>query len=1213
MRPKLKEKIPEEIAGRFQPLRLLGKGGMGEVWLAHDQVTGEQIAVKTISPEQVRLPIGERHRREFRQLHRLQHPSILKVHDYGCDVDSGCHWFTSEVLRGSMSTDLSGALDLKRWWQLCGGFLRALSFMHRNGWVHGDIKPDNVRLRSVPNDQVLDPVLLDFGLTRREDRPAEEKILGTPHAMAPEQWLGEPPDRRSDVYSAGVMLYHWWTGQFPFHGTAMPLLSGAHLNQECPDPNSIRKGLPFEISELILKMVAKRPDDRPENAGEVLARLSGIIESDVSLAGDNICSLKSQLEYAGAGKAPVDALVNGVIQNLKLGKTPESIFHIHRYSEDRRRILSDSIRELQYRGISVVQLEAHREDPLKQLASRLSPQASEAVVVVRDPGTGSLEWKRLLELDQWKNTKLCWVLSSEVLPGGFFGELRTRPNHIVLNTDTELKTTLTDWLATALPGGQLPQRLLSRLETWGQGKPGMWKRILLGRLRSGELGHDGQRWTWKTSISPPEDRWRQRASREVTCLKLDEQKILQVLAILGAPAPISVVAQLAGISAREFPALISGLISQRWLRMGSDLSWRAAFQADGVLAAMTAEQRRSWHSVAARLQNPSFLDTAVHLLNGGHPLEAAKELEDFRDHPERSMSAGCATVLATVIPALMRFLPETEHPPWWDLLGKVEDSLGQHALRDHAWRMSARFHPVGSFSALRLARWRAHVTRRDGNPKQALGYVEEVSAVKIDFSNPMVVHEAARLAVEYSRIQRCLVRQGLGRLSETDPLEDWVQRCSGPYRSTLIFEQCRRALLKGCRLRAKDLARQGLDLLEGHDVTLKIVEGRCLLARAMDDLSSLIIWSKLFAHLARQANQVEAATAAEIEAMETLQQLGEVSSVRRNIVSLVKQARIECPVQLPRALLISARVQAGWGFIRSAARDIEEALSLEGPAGIVAWEGNLLVAASEWIAGRPQTALKILEAAPPEMAPHEPERIDVHARHAILKSRCVISQGDPSSALFILDSCLTKLRLRGTEKDLISIRNERIVLLESLGQNSMARMEKRRLGQHSQKVSGLDPEPVGSHRARENYRRYKSLMWKSHTCEEKAKLLEVVALDALRLKSQPLSLRLQLDRSHGLSAEEREALARQGWKRAVRLESREGRALVLMFWAQARRDNNDVQGADKLARSAERELDRWVSRAPAGCSRKALGEMLGIHCHAPGQNLGIGGRNTQLL
>ena len=196
---------------------------------------------------------------------------------------------------------------------------------------------------------------------------------------------------------------------------------------------------------------------------------------------------------------------------------------------------------------------------------------------------------------------------------------------------------------------------------------------------------------------------------------------------------------------------------------------------------------------------------------------------------------------------------------------------------------------------------------------------------------------------------------------------------------------------------------------------------------------------------------------------------------------------------------------------------------------------------------------------------------------------------------------------------LIYVRNERSVLLESLGENSMARMEKRRLGQHSQKVSGLDPEPVGSHRARENYRRYKSLMWKSHTCEEKAKLLEVVALDALRLKSQPLSLRLQLDRSHGLSAEEREALARQGWKRAVRLESREGRALVLMFWAQARRDNNDVQGADKLARSAERELDRWVSRAPAGCSRKALGEMLGIHCHAPGQNLGIGGRNTQLL
>ena len=189
---------------------------MGEVWLVKDLVTAEEVALKQISAAQAKTPIGQRLRREFLHLTQLRHPSILRVKNYGQDQGSGATWFSSEVLRGPTSTELSGRLNLFNWCRLATGFLRALAFLHRNGWVHGDIKPDNIRLRKKMDDGPLDPVLLDFGLTRQGHLPAEEKILGTPQSMAPEQWLGQPPDFLSDIYSAGVLLYQWWTGRFPF-------------------------------------------------------------------------------------------------------------------------------------------------------------------------------------------------------------------------------------------------------------------------------------------------------------------------------------------------------------------------------------------------------------------------------------------------------------------------------------------------------------------------------------------------------------------------------------------------------------------------------------------------------------------------------------------------------------------------------------------------------------------------------------------------------------------------------------------------------------------------------------------------------------------------------------------------------------------------------------------------------------------------------------
>ena len=129
---------------RFEAISPLGRGGMGEVWLVRDRKSGELVSLKKIDAEQARSPLGQRLRREFLHLKKLSHPSILRVHDFGVSPKTGETWFTSEVLRGPVSTEIAGQITLQQWWQMSAGFLRALSFMHRNRWVHGDIKPSNI-------------------------------------------------------------------------------------------------------------------------------------------------------------------------------------------------------------------------------------------------------------------------------------------------------------------------------------------------------------------------------------------------------------------------------------------------------------------------------------------------------------------------------------------------------------------------------------------------------------------------------------------------------------------------------------------------------------------------------------------------------------------------------------------------------------------------------------------------------------------------------------------------------------------------------------------------------------------------------------------------------------------------------------------------------------------------------------------------------------
>lgn len=1183
---------------------MLGRGGMGEVWHCRDGLAAEDVALKRVAPEDSCGPIGERHRREFDHLARLRHPSILAVQEYGIDPGDGARWFSSEVLAGPVSTELAGTLSLADWVEMTRKFLRALAFLHRNGWVHGDIKSDNIRLRRPlrPGDSP-DPVLLDFGLCQQQGQPPEEKILGTPHAMPPEQWLGERPDARGDIYSAGVLLYQWWCGHLLFENMDRSRLGKAHLQDDPTPLKQFRGGLPDAAAFIIDKMLKKRPDDRPHDAGEVLASLERVFPSaEGRCVVESESSLMAQLKFPGVG----DELPRLVLdQFLGVKDVGGIVLHLHRREGDRRKITNRVEVELMSRGLPVICVDAATDAPLQDVIRSIPPGSSNVVIQIDDPDSATQMMQQAMQTTDVSDCKLIWWLHCSIAPGGFLGEFLARHSHRVICTDDAISIDLDEWLARALPGATVDSKLHRRLQNWGAGSPSIWERILIGRIVAGDLGHDGRRWIWRESNSLPEDRWRDRVVEQVLHLEQEHRYVLEALAIVGAPATPSEVATVAGIDRGLVPSVISGLVQKHWIRLDGAIHWREPFQAEGVLLAIEPRRRKAMHERASGLPQCDSLDRVRHQMNSGNPEQAALLLQPwFEDEAKRSRDAGR---LASLLTPLVDLLGDHTQGRWADLLGQVEDQLGNAAHRDRAWRVAAQWHPSGTLSAMRLARLRAHTTRRDGDPQQAL----EILDVATD-SSQGPEHEIERerilVAIERSRILRALARRGatsapLLHVEVGEDQQDLVDAA--------LLERCRCALARGARLQAIDLARQVLESPASEFRVCRIVEAQCLRARAMEDLRSLRIWSRWHHHLCFQESRREASIVAGIEAAEASLRLGDGALAHSEVTGLIEQARLHCRGQLPRALLLLARCESGAGWIRAASRCLEEALTLDGSAGIVAWEGNLLVAASEWAAGRPCTARQILDATPVHRAPHEKESVDVHGRHLILESRCAFSMGDPSEALSILDRGITSLRLRGTDRDLAPLRRERARLLERLGQNAMAQTERRRIAAGSIPEPGTDPEPVGHRRARKALDRRKVLL-RRRQHQEAARYLEMAALDALRLRAQPMSILLTLERNNEAAPAEKERIALSAWKRLLKQETREGHAAVLLWWAKAREEAGDDVAGQRLRQAALREVDRWRQHSPAGTRWRELATLLGVADLASGSLSDMGGRSTAL-
>ncbi|MFE1113133.1 Stk1 family PASTA domain-containing Ser/Thr kinase [Streptomyces rochei] len=275
---------PRRLGGRYELGPVLGRGGMAEVYHAHDTRLGRQVAVKTLRADLARDPSFQaRFRREAQSAASLNHPAIVAVYDTGEDyIDNvSIPYIVMEYVDGSTLRELlhSGRKLLpERTLEMTIGILQALEYSHRAGIVHRDIKPANVMLTR--NGQVK---VMDFGIARAMGDSGmtmtqTAAVIGTAQYLSPEQAKGEQVDARSDLYSTGCLLYELLTVRPPFVGDSPVAVAYQHVREEPQAPSVFDPEITPEMDAIVLKALVKDPDYRYQSADEMRADIEACLD-----------------------------------------------------------------------------------------------------------------------------------------------------------------------------------------------------------------------------------------------------------------------------------------------------------------------------------------------------------------------------------------------------------------------------------------------------------------------------------------------------------------------------------------------------------------------------------------------------------------------------------------------------------------------------------------------------------------------------------------------------------------------------------------------------------------------------------------------------------------------------------------------------------------------------------------------------------------------
>jgi eukaryotic-like serine/threonine-protein kinase len=331
--------------GRYRILRRLGAGGMATVYLAEDEELGRRVAIKILSERYANdEAFIERFRREAKSAAGLSHPNVVSIYDRG--EAEGTYYIAMEVIEGRSLKEIiltRGALPVDVAIAFAKQLLEALRYAHRHGIIHRDIKPHNVLVSSEERVKGHEPRLkvTDFGIARHGASQMTEagSIMGTAQYLSPEQARGAPVTAASDLYSASVVLYEMLTGKVPFTGDSAIEIAMKHVNELPKPPSQLRPEVPPELDKIVLRALAKEPEDRYQTAEGFIEDLERV-EAGLPLTHETATAATAILAGAAAGTAATSVLPDGAGQATAPPKRPPPRPPEYDYEErPKRRVL----------------------------------------------------------------------------------------------------------------------------------------------------------------------------------------------------------------------------------------------------------------------------------------------------------------------------------------------------------------------------------------------------------------------------------------------------------------------------------------------------------------------------------------------------------------------------------------------------------------------------------------------------------------------------------------------------------------------------------------------------------------------------------------------------------------------------------------------------------------------------------------------------------